>query len=182
MTSSNSSTTAQQSSSATQSTQKNNNVPARRQDSSIDHNSSLGDAELITEHGNTAIADSVVSKIAGLAARDVTGVYDLGGGATRMVGALRERIPGSRVNVQQGVSVEVGERQAAVDISIVAEYGVAIHELAEAIRRNIVISVERMTGLEVTEVNVTVHDVHLPDEENEDDNEEYEERPAPRVQ
>lgn len=182
MTSSNSNTTAQQTSSVSQNNQSatKNNVPARRQE--LDHNSSLGDAELITEQGNTAIADSVVSKIAGLAARDVTGVYDLGGGATRMVGALRERIPGSRVNVQQGVSVEVGERQAAVDISIVAEYGVAIHELAEAIRRNIVISVERMTGLEVTEVNVTVHDVHLPDEEFEDDSEEQEERPAPRVQ
>lgn len=114
-----------------------------------------------TSHGKTHIEDVVVAKIAGLAAREVSGVYALGGGAARVVGALRDSIPGSRTNVQQGVSVEVGERQAAVDVSIVAEYGVAIHELAEAIRRNIINAIERMTGLEVTEVNVTVHDVHL---------------------
>ena len=138
-------------------------------------------SELVTEQGKTSVADSVVSKIAGMAAREVTGVHDLGGGATRMVGALRERIPGSRVNVQQGVSVEVGERQAAVDVSIVAEYGVAIHELAEAIRRNIILSVERMTGLEVTEVNVTVHDIHLP-EDDQDEEEEAEAQATPRVQ
>lgn len=138
-------------------------------------------SELVTKQGKTSVADSVVAKISGMAAREVTGVHDLGGGATRMVGALRERIPGSRVNVQQGVSVEVGERQAAVDVSIVAEYGVAIHELAEAIRRNIILSVERMTGLEVTEVNVTVHDIHLPEDEQESE-EDTEALPAPRVQ
>lgn len=112
-------------------------------------------------HGFTRIEDVVVSKIAGLAAREVSGVHALGGGAARMVGAIRESFAGSSSNVQQGVTVEVGERQAAVDVSIVAEYGVAIHELAEAIRRNIITAIERMTGLEVTEVNVTVHDVHL---------------------
>ncbi|MFE1513335.1 Asp23/Gls24 family envelope stress response protein [Corynebacterium bovis] len=138
-------------------------------------------SDLFTDHGRTSVADVVVSKIAGMAAREVTGVHDLGGGTARVVGALRERIPGGRVNVQQGVSVEVGDRQAAVDISIVAEYGVAIHELAEAIRRNILISVERMTGLEVTEVNVTVHDVHLP-EDDEDDDEQNEQQERSRVQ
>jgi uncharacterized alkaline shock family protein YloU len=138
------------------------------------------DSELFTDHGRTSVADVVVSKIAGMAAREVTGVHGLGGSTARAIGALRERIPGGRVNVQQGISVEVGDRQAAVDISIVAEYGVAIHELAEAIRRNIILSVEEMTGLEVTEVNVTVHDVHLP----EDDEPEEDEEPAkaPRVQ
>ncbi|WP_297006708.1 Asp23/Gls24 family envelope stress response protein [uncultured Corynebacterium sp.] len=138
-------------------------------------------SNLVTDHGRTSVADVVVSKIAGMAAREVTGVHGLGGSTARALGALRERIPGGRVNVQQGISVEVGERQAAVDISIVAEYGVAIHELAEAIRRNIIISVEEMTGLEVTEVNVTVHDVHLPgDDENNGDDAEPEK--APRVQ
>lgn len=125
---------------------------------------------LNTESGQTSISDSVVSKIAGMAAREVTGVHDLGGGTARVVGAVRERIAGGRVNVQQGISVEVGEQEAAVDVGVVAEYGVAIHELAEAIRRNVIISVERMTGLKVTEVNVTVHDVHLPqDDDNEQD-------------
>ncbi|VXC02395.1 Asp23/Gls24 family envelope stress response protein [Nocardioides sp. AX2bis] len=113
--------------------------------------------------GRTSIADTVVSKIAGIAAREIDGVHALGGGAARAVGAIRERIPGSRTNLTQGVAVEVGERQAAVDLDIVAEYGVAITDLATAIRRNVVGSVERMTGLEVTEVNITVHDVFMDD-------------------
>jgi uncharacterized alkaline shock family protein YloU len=122
---------------------------------------------LVTEQGRTSIADTVVSKIAGIAAREISGVHDLGGGTARAVGALRERIPGSRTNLSQGVGVEVGEHQAAVDLDIVAEYGVAIADLAAAIRRNVVDAVERMTGLEVTEVNITVHDVFLESDEPE---------------
>lgn len=118
--------------------------------------------------GRTIIEDVVVNKIAGIAAREVTGVHALGGGGARFVGAVRERIPGAGVDVQQGVAVEVGQYQAAVDVAIVAEFGVAIHELADAIRENVIVSVERMTGLEVTEVNVTVHDVHLPHDEDGD--------------
>jgi uncharacterized alkaline shock family protein YloU len=133
---------------------------------------------LVSSQGSTSIADTVVSKIAGIATREVSGVYDLGGGATRMVGALRERIPGANTNHAQGVSVEVGEKQAAVDLDIVADYGVAITDLATGIRRNVIAAVERMTGLEVTEVNITVNDVHLDDGSDDDD------QPAPtsRVQ
>mgnify|MGYP002757759035 FL=1 len=118
--------------------------------------------------GNTLIDETVVAKIAGLAAHEVTGVYRLGGGAARAVGALRESL-GAAENYHQGITVEVGERQAAVDILIVAEYGVAIHEMAEAVRINAARAIERMTGLEVTEVNVTVTDIHLPDEDGGDD-------------
>ena len=113
-----------------------------------------------TGHGHTSIDDSVVSKIAGIATREVSGVYDLGGGMDRFAGSVREFVSGGSANVSQGIAVEVGERQAAVDVTIIAEYGVAIHELAEAIRQNVISSVERMTGLEVTEVNVDVSDVH----------------------
>ena len=134
------------------------------------------DSALASEQGRTSIADTVVSKIAGIAAREVNGVHTLGGGAARAVGALRERIPGSRTNLSQGVAVEVGERQAAVDLDIVAEYGVAITDLAAGIRRNVIDSVERMTGLEVTEVNITVHDVFV------DDGSETESTEAPRVE
>lgn len=77
------------------------------------------------ERGTTTIADVVVAKVAGIAAREIAGVYALGGSAGRAVGALRERIPGGSVNVTQGVSVEVGEKQVAVDVDIVAEYGVS---------------------------------------------------------
>ncbi|NDL60910.1 Asp23/Gls24 family envelope stress response protein [Phytoactinopolyspora mesophila] len=120
---------------------------------------------LLTAQGRTTIADGVVSKIAGIATREVAGVYDLGGGTARMVGALRDRIPGSTTNFQQGVSVEVGERQTAIDLDIVAEYGVSVVDLAAGIRRNVITAIERMTGLEVTEVNIVVNDVHLEGED-----------------
>ncbi|ABS03081.1 putative alkaline shock family protein YloU [Kineococcus radiotolerans] len=136
-------------------------------------NSATGSG-LVTDHGGTTIADTVVSKIAGIAARDVSGVHALGGGAARAVGTLRERIPGGRVNHAQGVSVEVGERQTAIDIELVARYGAPIDHLATAVRRNVIASVERMTGLEVTEVNLEVSDVHLPEDDQD-------ERTAPRV-
>jgi uncharacterized alkaline shock family protein YloU len=119
--------------------------------------------ELVSSQGKTTIADTVVSKIAGMAAREVNGVYRLGGGTARAFGAIRERIPGSGgPNVSQGVSVEVGETQAAVDIDVVVEYGVAIADLAAGIRRNVITSLQRMTGLEVVEVNISVDDIHLP--------------------
>ncbi|MBT9273676.1 Asp23/Gls24 family envelope stress response protein [Phycicoccus sp. MAQZ13P-2] len=127
------------------------------------------DSALVTKHGKTTIADTVVAKIAGIATREVSGVHALGGGTARAVGALRERIPGGRTNHSQGVSVEVGERQAAVDIELTAEYGVAIADLATGVRRNVISAIERMTGLEVAEVNVTVQDVYLESEDNQDD-------------
>ncbi|MFI5730010.1 Asp23/Gls24 family envelope stress response protein [Kribbella sp. NPDC051587] len=117
-------------------------------------------------NGKTSIADIVVSKIAGIATREISGVYDLGGTAARTVGMIRDRI-GTRTNLSQGVSVEVGETQAAVDLQIIAEYGVGIADLATAIRGNVISAIERMTGLQVTEVNIAVSDVHL---EGEDDN------------
>lgn len=126
---------------------------------------STGSSELQTTKGNTTIADSVVQKIAGVSAGEISGVYALGGGAARAFGAIRERIPGSSQSVGQGVAVEVGERQAAVDLDLVAEYGVSIVELSRAVRRNVISAVEGMTGLEVTEVNVAVNDIHLPSDD-----------------
>lgn len=122
---------------------------------------------LQTSQGSTTIADGVVQKIAGLAAREVSGVHALGGGAARTLGSLRERIPGSSQSTSQGVAVEVGEKQAAIDLDLVTEYGVSIAELAKAVRRNVISSVEGMTGLEVTEVNVSVNDIHLPSDDAE---------------
>ncbi|MGX6607100.1 Asp23/Gls24 family envelope stress response protein [Micromonosporaceae bacterium Da 78-11] len=136
------------------------------------------DHALQSSQGTTSIADTVVSKIAGIAAGDVSGVYALGGNASRAFGAVRERIPGGRVNHSQGISVEVGETQAAVDVDMIAEYGIAIADLATAVRRNVIASIERMTGLEVTEVNISVADIHLP----EDDRRDEADSTPPRVQ
>ncbi|GAA1594063.1 Asp23/Gls24 family envelope stress response protein [Kribbella hippodromi] len=129
--------------------------------------------------GKTSIADVVVSKIAGIATREITGVYDLGGTAARTVGAIRDRI-GTKTNLSQGVSVEVGETQAAVDLQIIAEYGVSIADLATAIRGNVISAIERMTGLEVTEVNISVTDVHL--EGDDDTSDDADDQPERRVQ
>ena len=120
---------------------------------------------LATEHGRTLIADSVVAKIVALATREIGGVYEMGAGATRMIGTMRERVPGGRASVAQGVRVEVGEMQAAADIDLVVEYGVVIPDLAEAVRRNVINAVERMCGLEVTEVNISIDDINVPGDE-----------------
>ncbi|MGW3964647.1 Asp23/Gls24 family envelope stress response protein [Amycolatopsis sp. NPDC005003] len=125
----------------------------------------MTETALVTKQGTTTIADTVVQKIAGLAAREVPGVHDLGGGAARAFGALRDRIPGASASVGQGVSVEVGEKQAAVDLQVLVEYGVAIAELARSVRRSVVTAIERMTGLQVVEVNINVTDVHLPEDD-----------------
>jgi uncharacterized alkaline shock family protein YloU len=119
---------------------------------------------LVTSQGRTTVADTVVQKIAARAAREVSGVYDFGGGVARAFGAIAERIPGARSSSSQGVSVEVGEKQAAVDLDVVVEYGVPIGQLAQSIRRNVIGAIEQMTGLEVVEVNINVNDLHLPED------------------
>ncbi|MFE6858663.1 Asp23/Gls24 family envelope stress response protein [Nocardia sp. NPDC057668] len=131
--------------------------PVSRVGASVDKINS----RLASEQGTTTIADIVVQKVAGLAAREVPGVHALGGGAARAFSALRDRIPGASASIGQGVSVEVGETQAAVDLEIVVEYGVAIAEVARAVRRNVISAIEQMTGLIVVEVNINVNDVYI---------------------
>lgn len=121
-------------------------------------------AELASEHGRTSIAEVVVAKIVAMATREVDGVYAMGTGSARMIGAVRQRVPGARASETQGVAVEVGERQAAADLDLVVEYGVSIPDLANAVRGNVISAVERICGLEVTEVNIGVDDIHLPGE------------------
>ncbi|MEU1279274.1 Asp23/Gls24 family envelope stress response protein [Streptomyces sp. NPDC005805] len=125
-----------------------------------------GADEPAATRGRTSIADVVVVKIAGMAAREIPGVHDMGGGLSRTLGAVRDRVPGGRPNVGRGVKVEVGERQTAIDLDLVVQYGVPITDVARDVRENVIAAVERITGLEVVEVNVTVNDVHLPDDED----------------
>ncbi|MCY7403380.1 MAG: Asp23/Gls24 family envelope stress response protein [Cryobacterium sp.] len=116
-----------------------------------------------TSTGKTVINDGVVAKVAGLAAREVSGVHALGGGAARALGAIREAM--NSTDVSQGVSVEVGETQVAVDVTIVADYPVQLQQVAGDIRSNVIRAIEDLVGLEVTEVNVTIVDIHLPSDD-----------------
>lgn len=123
---------------------------------------------LQTDRGDTTIEETVVQKLAGMATREVPGVYAMGSSARRAFSAMAERIPGSQTNVSGGVVVEKGERQTAIGVSIVVEYGVSVVEVSQGIRRNVIQSVEHSTGLEVLEVNINVTDVHLPEEDQQD--------------
>ena len=123
---------------------------------------------LQTEHGVTTIDENVVAKIAGMAAREVPGVYDMGNAVRRAFSAVTDRIPNAQTNVAGGVSVQKGETQAAIEITIVIDYGVSIGEVSNAIRRNVIAQLEGTTGLESVEVNINVTDVHLPDEDSDD--------------
>ncbi|MBB5933694.1 Asp23/Gls24 family envelope stress response protein [Streptomyces zagrosensis] len=118
--------------------------------------------------GKTTIADGVVEKIAGMAARDVPGVHAMGSGFARTFGAVRDRVPGGGRSVTRGVKAEVGEVQTALDLEIVVDYGVSIGDVTRSVREDVISAVERMTSLEVVEVNIVVSDVKLPDEEEDE--------------
>jgi uncharacterized alkaline shock family protein YloU len=120
--------------------------------------------------GRTTIADSVVAVIAGIAAREVDGVHTMGGGASRAVGAVRDTMSRS-TDYTRGVKVEVGEKQAAVDLDVVVLYGTEIADAAAQIRSHVANAIERMTGLEVVEINVNVRDVYVPGEEDDEESE-----------
>lgn len=129
----------------------------------------VSDSPLHTDHGVTRIAEQVVQKVAGMACREVDGVFAMGSAGRRMLNNLTDRIPGSSTNVSGGVQVEKGERQTAIDVSIIIEYGYSVVQVANQIRSNIIDAVEYATGLEVVEVNVAITDVHLPGEREDED-------------
>jgi uncharacterized alkaline shock family protein YloU len=107
-----------------------------------------------TDIGEIQIAPEVIEVIAGLATVEVKGVAGMSGG---FAGDIAELL--GRKNLAKGVKVEVGQREAAVDVSVIIEYGNRIPEVATEIQRNIKRSIENMTGLNVIEVNVHIHDV-----------------------
>ena len=122
---------------------------------------------LQTERGSTSISDSVVSKIAGIASQEVDGIRMGSGGSQAVSGILGSITGGSSGSQTQGVSVEVGQEEAAIDLTLTAEYGKSIPQLAEAVRRNVANRVESLVGLRVTEVNITVSNVFFPQQEAE---------------
>jgi len=118
--------------------------------------------------GKTTIANGVVAKIVGIAAREIDGVKDVvGTGAGATISGLATRVTRGDTR-SQGVNVEVGEREAAASINIIAYYGVSIPQLADAIRRNIIDRVESMTGLSVVAVDIAVVDLYFEEDEKEE--------------
>ncbi len=124
---------------------------------------------LKTDLGTTTISTSVVQQIAGIAAQEVEKVQ-MGGGASAAVGGFLQSVTGAvggssgGSNFSKGVSVEVGTQEAAIDLTMAIEYGQSIPQLTEAARRNVINKVESLVGLHVTEVNITVNDVQVPEE------------------
>lgn len=124
----------------------------------------------VTNAGRTTIEEGVISKVAGIATFNVPGVYALGGGVSRALGAIRDAI--NQTDRGQGVSIEVGETQVAVDITLVAEYPTSLQKVAENVRIAVYDAIAEIVGMEVTEVNVTINDVHIPgDDDPVDDSE-----------
>lgn len=112
--------------------------------------------------GRIRVADEVVEKVAALATREVPGVADLGGGPEPALDPVGDRAgPGAR-RADEGVRAQVQDRQVAIDISIVVEYGRVIMDVANEVKINVARAVSRMIGLRVVEVNVTVEDVRMP--------------------
>jgi uncharacterized alkaline shock family protein YloU len=124
---------------------------------------------LQSDRGSTNISDTVVQKIAGIAAQEVEKVQVGGGTAaavTGFLGSVSSAVTGSSGGggPTSGVSVEVGNEEAAVDLTMAIEYGVSIPQLTEAVRRNVINRIENLTGLRCTEVNIVVTDVQFPEE------------------
>lgn len=114
--------------------------------------------------GAVRIADEVVSIIAGLAATEVDGIAGMSGG---LVGGIAEML--GKKNFAKGVKVEVGEKEAAIDLYIIVKYGVRIPDVALSVQENVKQAIETMTGLSVVEVNIHVQGVGFPEPEKEEE-------------
>ena len=118
---------------------------------------------LKSESGSTTISNTVVSQIAGIAAQEVEEANMGGGGAVG--GLLRSVTGGSGNSLSRGVTVEVGEQETAIDLTLSVAYGQSIPRISQAVRENVINRVESLTGLRVNEVNIQVNDVQLPQEQ-----------------
>jgi uncharacterized alkaline shock family protein YloU len=124
-----------------------------------------GDNPLRTDRGDTTIQEAVVSQVAGIAAQEMEGIRMGGGTSQRASGVLGGMTGGSGKGRTQGVSVEVGQEEAAVDLTVTLEYGRSAPQTTDTVRRNVISRIENLLGLRVTEVNVSVMGIFFPEEE-----------------
>lgn len=134
-----------------------------------ENNENIEITEEISVEGNDTvkIANEAVATYAGIAVSEVPGVYGMAGGFA----GLTEALSGKK-NLAKGIKVDVGEKEAKIDVNIIVEYGARIPEVAFEIQSRVKKSVENMTGLKVLEVNVHVQGVHAPVEEKNQEKEE----------
>jgi uncharacterized alkaline shock family protein YloU len=128
---------------------------------------STGITGAVLAEGDTTVTDGVIAKVAGLAVRDIPGVHALGGGAARVIGQLRDRI--GQTDLTQGISVDAQEAGVSLQVTLVAEYGVPLQDVAADVRAAISDAVTELVGRPVTRVDVTVADIVLPGEGSDDD-------------
>ncbi len=114
--------------------------------------------------GSVRISDEVVSMMAGIAALEIPGIAGMSGG---IAGGIAELL--GRKNLSKGVKVEVGEKEARVDLYIIVKYGERIPDVAIAVQENVKKQIESMTGLSVIEVNVHVQGVDFGEDEEKDE-------------
>lgn len=110
----------------------------------------------ISEYGTIRISDEVVSIIAGLAATEIEGIAGMSGG---VVNGITEML--GKKNLSKGVKVEVGEKEATIDLYTIVEYGVRIPDVAWKVQENVKKAVETMTGLKILAVNIHVQGVNI---------------------
>jgi uncharacterized alkaline shock family protein YloU len=122
---------------------------------------------VVNEIGAIKITDEVIAIIAGIAAMEVPGVAGMSGG---IAGGIAEAL--GRKNLSKGVKVEAGEKQAAIDLYIIVEYGYRIPEVAWSIQEKVKKAVEEMTGLNVVEVNIHIQGVNIEKEHKKETGEE----------
>lgn len=118
----------------------------------------------LDKYGNVKIADDVVAIIAEIAAREVQGVFSMSGGIADSITEIL-----GKKNPSKGVKVEVGEKEAAIDLYIVVDYGVRIPDVSWQIQENVKKTVETMTGLTVVEVNIHIQGVNMDKENKEEE-------------
>ncbi len=121
-------------------------------------------ASVAAARGRTTIGNEVVEKIAGIAAREVPGVFDLGGDIARALSTVKEKLRLGEESAGQGVSVKLDGKTAEIEVVIVIEFGFQVFSVTEKVREKVISSVENLLGLEVVAVDVTVDDVHVPED------------------
>ena len=114
--------------------------------------------------GKVTISEEVVAVIAGVVTTDVSGVAAMSGG---VVGGIAEKL--GRKHLSKGVKVEVGEKEAAIDVFIIVEFGVKVPDVALQIQENVEKAVESYTGLKVVEVNIHIQGVHFKSDDKAED-------------